>query len=100
MYDGDILNNIALIQPEFIRMFRKFDPLRKYIMSRETGSLNKLFAIGKGQLVDLVNFANFKDGEGLDKLDENKLMSIVEESKKLQNRKVIYGSDGKLLQVV
>ena len=69
-------------------------------MSRETGSLNKLFAIGKGQLVDLVNFANFKDGEGLDKLDENKLMSIVEESKKLQNRKVIYGSDGKLLQVV
>ena len=27
-FDGDILNMIALTQPEFIRMFRKFDPLK------------------------------------------------------------------------
>ena len=46
-------------------------------MSRDDGKLNKLFAITKGQLIDLYHFATFKDEEGLDEIDEEKLMEHV-----------------------
>ena len=98
-FDGDILNMIALTQPEFIRMFRKFDPLKKYIMSRRDGSLNKLFAIGKGQLVDLYNFANFKDEKGLEELDEEKLLKVVERFEENDKKKPIYLPSGKIMMV-
>lgn len=76
-FDGDILNIIALIQDEFIRIFKNFDPMEKYIMSRDDGKLNKLFAINKGQLVDLYNFATFKDDEDLDEINEEALLNHV-----------------------
>ena len=98
-FDGDILNMIALTQPEFIRMFRKFDPLKKYIMSRRDGSLNKLFAIGKGQLVDLYNFANFKDEKGLEELDEEKLLKVVERFEENDKKKPIYLPSGLIMMV-
>ena len=98
-FDGDILNMIALTQPEFIRMFRKFDPLKKYIMSRRDGSLNKLFAIGKGQLVDLYNFANFKDEKGLEELDEEKLLKVVSRFEENDKKKPIYLPSGKIMMV-
>lgn len=76
-FDGDILNMIALFQDEFIRIFRKFDPLERYIMSRDDGRLNKLYAISKGQLIDLYHYATFKDEEGLDPIDEERCMEHV-----------------------
>ena len=90
---------IALIQPEFVKMFRKFDPLKKYIMSRRDGSLNKLFAIGKGQLVDLYNFANFKDEKGLEELNEEKLLKVVSRFEENDKKKPIYLPSGKIMMV-
>lgn len=34
-------------------MFRKFDPIRRMIISRDSGMLNDYFSITKGQLIDL-----------------------------------------------
>lgn len=42
---------------EIIYMFRKFNPVERMIMSRESGKLNEYFAITKGQLIDLMQFA-------------------------------------------
>ena len=56
-FDGDILNMIALINKEFARMFRKFDPVKRMIISRDSGLLNSYFAITKGQLIDLYHYA-------------------------------------------
>jgi len=36
-------------------MFRKFDP-RYSVIDRDTGYLNKSFAITKGQKIDILNF--------------------------------------------
>ena len=48
---------IALINKEFTRMFRKFDPVKRMIISRDSGLLNNYFAITKGQLIDLYHYA-------------------------------------------
>ena len=48
---------IALINKEFARMFRKFDPVKRMIISRDSGLLNSYFAITKGQLIDLYHYA-------------------------------------------
>lgn len=37
-------------------MFRKFDPIRRMIISRDSGLLNDYFSITKGQLIDLFYF--------------------------------------------
>lgn len=37
-------------------MFRKFDPIRRMIISRDSGLLNEYFSIIKGQLIDLNYF--------------------------------------------
>lgn len=37
-------------------MFRKFDPIRRMIISRDSGLLNEYFSITKGQLIDLSYF--------------------------------------------
>lgn len=42
-------------------MFRKFDPIRRMIISRDTGLINEYFTITKGQLIDLVHFATLGD---------------------------------------
>ena len=36
---------------------RKFDPIRRMIISRDSGLLNEYFSIVKGQLIDLYYFA-------------------------------------------
>ena len=59
-FDGDILNMIALINKEFVRMFRKFDPVKRMIISRDSGLLNDYFAITKGQLIDLYHYATLE----------------------------------------
>ena len=41
---------------ELVHAFRKFDPVSRMIISRDTGFLNDYFAITKGQLIDLYNF--------------------------------------------
>ena len=48
---------LAMINEEFVRMFRKFDPVTRMIISRDTGLLNEYFAIEKSQLIDLYHFA-------------------------------------------
>lgn len=57
VFDGDILNIIALMNEEIIHMFRKFDPVSRMIISRDNGGLNPYFAITKSQLIDLYRFA-------------------------------------------
>ena len=37
-------------------MFRKFDPITRMIIDRDSGLLNDYFAITKGQLIDLYYF--------------------------------------------
>ena len=55
-FDGDILNMIALFEEEMIHMFRKFDPIERYLMCRDDEGLNPYFSITKGQLIDLYYF--------------------------------------------
>ena len=56
-YLGDVLNMLAMINDEFVRMFRKFDPVKRMIISRDTGLLNPYFVIEKSQLIDLYHYA-------------------------------------------
>ena len=55
-FDGDILNMIALTTEELVYAFRKFDPVSRMIISRDSGFLNDYFTITKGQLIDLYYF--------------------------------------------
>jgi len=52
-FDGDILNIIGLLDKSLVYMFRKFDPITRMIISRDSGLLNDYFSIVKGQLIDL-----------------------------------------------
>ena len=82
-FDGDILNMIAIFEDEFIRMFRNFDPIEKYIISRTTGMLDNKFAISKGQLIDLYYFATFDDIKPVNKIQNpDVLLPYVEEQKR------------------
>lgn len=56
-FDGDILNIIGILDPTILHMFRKFDPIKRMIIARDTGLLNPYFTIAKSQKVDLYNFA-------------------------------------------
>lgn len=55
-FDGDILNLIGMVDKSVAYMFRKFDPIRRMIISRDSGLLNEYFSITKGQLIDLSYF--------------------------------------------
>lgn len=48
-----ILNIIGLVDESISYIFRKFDPIKRMIISRDTGMLNDYFSITKGQLIDL-----------------------------------------------
>jgi len=52
----DILNIIAMVNQEIAHMFRKFDPIQRMIIARDTGLLNDYFNIEKSQLIDLNYF--------------------------------------------
>ena len=56
-FDGDVLNMLAMMNKEFVRMFRKFDPVKRMIISRDTGLINNYFMIEKSQLIDLYHYA-------------------------------------------
>lgn len=56
-FDGDILNIIGLVNKDILKMFKKFEPIRHMETDRDTGKLNSLFSINKGQLIDLYYFA-------------------------------------------
>ena len=56
-FDGDILNLIGMMDKSISYMFRKFDPIRRMIISRDSGLLNDYFSITKGQLIDLFYFS-------------------------------------------
>lgn len=45
-------------------MFRKFDPVMRMIISRDSGLINDYFSITKGQLIDLYAFATYEGEEG------------------------------------
>lgn len=66
-------------------------------MSREDGSLNPLFSIGKGQLVELYDFATFEDDEDLDELDEEALAKVLQEAEEFDKKKPVYLPNGKIV---
>lgn len=55
-FDGDIMNILGVPTKELIKVFSKFDPITRMIISRDTGLLNEYFTITKGQLIDLYYF--------------------------------------------
>jgi hypothetical protein len=65
-FDGDILNIIGLMNRAIVYMFRKYDPVLRMIISRDTGLLNDYFSITKGQLIDLYGFAIKESDPGCD----------------------------------
>ena len=62
-FDGDILNIIGIMDKSIAYMFRKFDPIRRMIISRDSGLLNEYFSITKGQLIDLYYFCTIGEME-------------------------------------
>lgn len=56
-FDGDTLNMVGMVTKEIAYMYRKFDPIRRMIISKDTGFLNPYFSITKNQLIDLYYFA-------------------------------------------
>ena len=59
-YLQDVLNIIAMTTPEMSYIFRKFDPVTRMIISRDSGLLNDYFTITKGQLIDLHYFCTIE----------------------------------------
>lgn len=62
MFDGDILNILGLMNKSLVFMFRKYDPVMRMIISRDSRLINEYFSINKGQLIDLYTFGTY-DGE-------------------------------------
>lgn len=62
-FDGDILNIIGIMDDVVAKMFRKFNPTRYMITSRDTGLLNDYFNITKGQKNDILEFCTYKPKE-------------------------------------
>lgn len=62
-FDGDILNIIGLMTPELSYTFRKFSPVERMIISRDTGMLNPYFSISKGDMICLYDFCNVPGSE-------------------------------------
>lgn len=84
-FDGDILNIIALFEDEFIHMFRNFDPINKFTISRTTGKMDKKFMLRPGQLIDLYHFYTFEyDESEVEKEveDPDELLEHVERMKR------------------
>lgn len=75
-FDGDILNIIGLVDPSIVYMFRKFDPIERMIISRDSGLLNEYFSITKGQLIDLYYFCTIGNKEN----DEIETYPVRDES--------------------
>lgn len=68
-FDGDILNIIGLMDKSLVYMFRKFDPISRMIIDRDSGLLNSYFMVTKGQLIDLYYFCTI-EGSDCDEEEE------------------------------
>lgn len=72
MFDGDVLNIIGILNDELKYVFRKFNPVERMIISRDSGLLNPYFSITKSQLIDLLYFCTCdKDVHDLDYLNKS-----------------------------
>lgn len=60
-FDGDILNLLASILKSMSYMLRKFDPITRMIINRETGDLNSYFMIQKSQMIDIYRFCTVEN---------------------------------------
>lgn len=98
-FDGDILNLIALFEPEFIHMFKNFDPIEKFIISRTTGELDPKFTMRPGQQIDLYHFWTFEIDESEEDVeveDPDELLEMVREwDKESELRKMTEENDYK-----
>lgn len=56
-FDGDILNIIGMMSKELTYCFRKYDPVTRMIISRDTGKMNPYFDLVKEQLINVYHFA-------------------------------------------
>lgn len=81
-FDGDILNIIGMVDKSISYMFRKFDPIKRMIISRDSGLLNEYFSITKGQLIDLYYFCTIGGMEN----DEPETYPVLDD----ETNKVIY----------
>lgn len=59
-YDGDVLNLMALVTKEIQYLFRKFDPRRRYILSRTGEGLDPKFGLTSTDIVNLYHFATME----------------------------------------
>lgn len=97
-FDGDILNLIGMLDKSISYMFRKFDPIERMIISRDSGLLNDYFSIVKGQLIDLYYFCTLGHMENDQKqtypVRDNETGEIIwvesNEIKKYKSGKVLY----------
>lgn len=55
-FDGDIINIVACMTDEIKHIFRNYDPVRRMIISRDTGYLNPYFSIVKSERINLYWF--------------------------------------------
>jgi len=60
---GDILNIIGIETKEIAYIFRKYNPIKRFIIDRDNSMLNEYFSIIKGQLIDLYHFATLGEME-------------------------------------
>ena len=66
---------------------RKFDPIKRMIISRDSGLLNEYFSITKGQLIDLSHFCTMCGKENdqpetypvLDNEDKTKVLYVTKD---------------------
>lgn len=65
-FDGDVLNMIALVIPAVKKLFEKFDPRHRYMISRTTGRLDPKFGVTSTDIVNLYNFATMTFPEALE----------------------------------
>lgn len=56
-FDGDIMNMKACIVPETAYAFRKFDPIRSYIIDAVSGTIDRSYLPIKNTLADLIGFS-------------------------------------------
>lgn len=62
-FDGDEINQIILLDRAMAHMFRKFNPVERMIIDRDSGLLNEYFDINKGQKIDLYYFCTVGETE-------------------------------------
>lgn len=56
-FDGDILNIIALVGPVMEELFKKFSPIERMTINRDTGLVNDYMTLHKDQKINLYYFA-------------------------------------------